>query len=150
MTTNDESVRRMTMAATKRARVDRAMVTEMRVVGNNRARATTRRIALVTRVACDEEGDGDGYKSNGDEGDARATAMRAMVMAMATAKATTWVMVMVTRLAGDKEGKGEGGKGDGDDDEGGARAMERARAARRWRRRQGWRASGRRRRRRGG
>ncbi len=33
-TTNDESVRRMTMAATKRARVDRAMVTEMRVVGN--------------------------------------------------------------------------------------------------------------------
>jgi hypothetical protein len=33
-TTNDKSVRRMTMAATKRVRVDRAMVTEMRVVGN--------------------------------------------------------------------------------------------------------------------
>ncbi len=33
-TTNNESVRWMTMAATKRARVDRAMVTEMRVVGN--------------------------------------------------------------------------------------------------------------------
>jgi hypothetical protein len=34
-----------------------------------RARAMTRRMALVTRVACDEEGDGDGYKSDGDEGD---------------------------------------------------------------------------------
>ncbi len=33
-TTNDESVQRMTMAATKRAGVDRAMVTEMRVVGD--------------------------------------------------------------------------------------------------------------------
>ncbi len=32
--TNNESVRRMTMAATKRARVDRAMVMEMRAVGN--------------------------------------------------------------------------------------------------------------------
>ncbi len=32
-TTNDESVWRMMMAATKRARVDRAMVTAMRVVG---------------------------------------------------------------------------------------------------------------------
>ncbi len=76
----------------------------------------TRRMGLVTRVACDEEGDDDGYKSNGDKGDRRATATRAMVTAMATAKAMTWVMVMVTRLAGNKEGKGEGGKGDGDDD----------------------------------
>jgi hypothetical protein len=33
-TANDESVRRMTMAAMKRARVDRVMVIEMRVVGN--------------------------------------------------------------------------------------------------------------------
>jgi hypothetical protein len=31
---NDESVRRMMMAATKRARVERAMVTAMRVVSN--------------------------------------------------------------------------------------------------------------------
>ncbi len=31
---NDKSVRRMRMAATKRARVDRGMVTEMRVVGD--------------------------------------------------------------------------------------------------------------------
>ncbi len=66
-----------------------------------RARAMTRRMALATRVACDKEGDGDSYKSDGNEGDRRATAMRAMVTAMATAKATTWVMVMVTRLAGD-------------------------------------------------
>ncbi len=48
--TNDESMRRMTMAATKRARVDRAMVTEMRVVG-------------------DEEGKGNDEKDDvGDEG----------------------------------------------------------------------------------
>ncbi len=114
-----------------------------------RARATTRRMALGTRVACNKEGDGNGYKSNGDKGDKRATATRAMVTAMATAKATMWVMVMVTRLAGEEEGKGEGGKGDGDDDEGGARATERARAARRWQRQQGWRASGQQRQRRG-
>jgi hypothetical protein len=49
-TTNDESVRRMTMAATKRARVDRAMVMEMRVVG-------------------DKEGEGDDKKDDvGDKG----------------------------------------------------------------------------------
>jgi hypothetical protein len=34
-----------------------------------RARGMTRRMALVMRVACDKEGDGDGYKSDGDEGD---------------------------------------------------------------------------------
>jgi hypothetical protein len=68
----------------------------------------TRRMMLATRVACDEEGDGNGYKSDGDEGDERAMPTRAMVMAMAMAKAMTWVMVMVTRLAGNKEGKGEG------------------------------------------
>jgi hypothetical protein len=37
-TTNDESVRRMTMAATKRVRVDRATVMEMRVVGDKEAK----------------------------------------------------------------------------------------------------------------
>jgi hypothetical protein len=47
---NNESVRRMTMAATKRARVDRGMVTEIRVVG-------------------DEEGEGDDEKDSvGDKG----------------------------------------------------------------------------------
>jgi hypothetical protein len=47
---NDKSVRRMTMAASKRARVDRGMVTEIRVVGN-------------------KEGKGDDEKDDvGDEG----------------------------------------------------------------------------------
>jgi hypothetical protein len=49
-TMNDESVRQMTMAATKKARVERAMVMEIRVVG-------------------DEEGEGDDEKDDvGDEG----------------------------------------------------------------------------------
>ena len=37
-------------------------------------------MASATRVACDEEGDGDGGKSDGDEGGGRAMATRAMVM----------------------------------------------------------------------
>ncbi len=41
-------------------------------------RATTRRMASATRVACDEDGDGDGGKSDGYEGDGRATATRVM------------------------------------------------------------------------
>ncbi len=49
----------------------------------------TRRMALATRVACDEEGNGDCYKSNEDEGDGRATATRAVATAMTTAKVTT-------------------------------------------------------------
>jgi hypothetical protein len=36
-------------------------------------------MALAMRVACDEEGNGDGGKSNGDKGGWRATATRAMV-----------------------------------------------------------------------
>ena len=129
------------MAVTKRARVERAMVTAMRVVGNVEGEGDDKK---------DGGGDEGGVRQrgrwrrliDGDEGDGRATATRAMVTAMATAKGTTWVMVMVTRLAGDEEGKGESGKGDGDDNEGGARATERARAIRQWRRRQGWRVSG--------
>jgi hypothetical protein len=35
-------------------------------------------MAVATRVTCDEEGDGDGGKSDGDEGGGRATAMTAM------------------------------------------------------------------------
>ncbi len=35
-------------------------------------------MALAMRVACDEEGDGDGGKSDGDKGGRRATATRAM------------------------------------------------------------------------
>jgi hypothetical protein len=35
-------------------------------------------MASTTRVACDEESDGNGGKSNGYEGDGRATAMSVM------------------------------------------------------------------------
>ncbi len=66
-----------------------------------------------TKVSCNEEGGGDGGKSNGDEGGGRATAT-----------ATTWAMVTETRPAGDERGKCKGGKGYGDGYEG------------RWRRRQ--------------
>ncbi len=95
----------------------------------------------ATRVACNKEGNDNGYKSNGDEGDGQATVTRAMGTVMAMAKATMWVMVMVRRLVNNKEGKGKGSKGDGDDDEGGAWATERARVARQWQRQQRWRAS---------
>ncbi len=36
-------------------------------------------MASATRVACDEEGNGDGGKSDGDEGGGQAMATRAMV-----------------------------------------------------------------------
>ncbi len=66
----------------------------------------TRRMALATRVACNEESDGNGYKCDGkNKGDGRATATRAMVTAMATAKATMWLILMVTMIAG-KERQG--------------------------------------------
>ena len=74
-----------------------------------------RAMVLAIRVECNEESDGFGGKSDGNEGGRRLTATRAM----ATVMATNWLMAMVTRLAGDEEGKGEGGKGDGDGDEGG-------------------------------
>ncbi len=38
-----------------------------------------RAIALATRVVCDEEGNGDGGKSDGNKGGGQATATRAMV-----------------------------------------------------------------------
>jgi hypothetical protein len=64
------------------------------------AEATKRAITTATRVASDEDGNGDGGKSNGngDEGAGRATT-RAMVAAMTVA---------AMRVASDKEG--EGGK----------------------------------------
>jgi hypothetical protein len=37
-------------------------------------------MASAMRVVCDKEGDGDGGKSDGDEGGGRATATRAMVI----------------------------------------------------------------------
>ncbi len=72
-------------------------------------------MVLVTRVTCNEESNGDGSRSNGNEGDRQATTTRAMAMV----KAMTCTMVPAMRLAGDKEGKGEGNKGDGNSDEGG-------------------------------
>ncbi len=78
-----------------------------------------RAMALATRVECDgdEENNGFGGKSDGNEGGRRLTVTRAM----ASVTVTTWVMAMVTRLVGDEEGKGEGGKGNGDGDDGGRR-----------------------------
>ncbi len=43
-----------------------------------RARVTTRWMAVATRVVCDEEGDGNGSKSDGNKGGGRATATRTM------------------------------------------------------------------------
>jgi hypothetical protein len=102
-------------------------------------------MALLTRVACDKEGDGDGSKSDGDEGGGRAMATRAMVTEgkqQSTSdgidKGRRWLARErrqgdhdTTRMVGnneqrehavdddgsDKEGKG--GKGNGDGNEGG-------------------------------
>jgi hypothetical protein len=41
--TNDESVRQMTMAVTKKARVDRAMVTKIRVVGDKEGKGNDKK-----------------------------------------------------------------------------------------------------------
>ncbi len=72
-------------------------------------------MALATRVECNEESDGFGGKSDGNEGGRQLTVIRVMVLATAM----KWVMLMVTRrLFGDKEGKGAGGKGNDDGDEG--------------------------------
>jgi hypothetical protein len=71
-------------------------------------------MASATRVVCDKDGNNNGSKSNGDEGDGQVTAARAI----ATMKATRWAMAMAMRLAGDIEGKGKGSKGKGDDNEG--------------------------------
>ncbi len=64
------------MAATKRARVERAMVTAMREAGKEEGKGDEEEDGVATRVACDEEGYGDGCKSNGDEGDGRASATK--------------------------------------------------------------------------
>ncbi len=124
------------------------MVMAMRVVGNEEGEGINKKDGGGNEGGVQRRGQWQRL-IDGDEGDGQATATRVMVKAMAMAKGTMWVMVMVTRLAGDEEGKGKGGKGDGDDDEGGARATERVRGIRQWRRRQGWRASRQRRRRKG-
>ncbi len=54
-----------------------------------------RAMALATRVACDEEGDGDGGKSDGNEGGRQATA--------------TWVMGTEGKQQSTSEGINKGG-----------------------------------------
>ncbi len=66
------------MAVMKRARMAKAMVMAMRVLVDEDGKGGTGH-GVATRVACDEEGDGDGGKSHGDEGGRRVTATRAMV-----------------------------------------------------------------------
>jgi hypothetical protein len=117
------------------------MVMAMRVVGNKKGEGDDKMDGIGDEGGVQQRGQWQ-WLQDGNEGDRRATAARAMVTVMAMAKATTWVMVMVTRLTGGKEGKGEGRKGNGDDNEGGVQGTERARAARRWQRQQGWQASG--------
>jgi hypothetical protein len=116
MMTN-QSMQRMMMAATKRARVERAMVMAMRVAGDKEGEGDNKKDGIGNEGGVQQRGR-DGCKSNSNEDDGRAMATRRMGMAMVTAKATMWVTVMVTRLAGDEEGKGKGSKGNGDDDEG--------------------------------
>ncbi len=55
-----------------------------------RARGMKRAMALATRVGCNEESDGFGGKSNGNEGDRQVTATR--------------VMATVMMVVGDEEG----------------------------------------------
>jgi hypothetical protein len=91
-------VGKWTVTATKKAICDsnnsgrQAMVT-----------VTKRVMVMVTRVAGDKEGNGDGGKSNGisNKGGEQETATRVMVMV------TMWAMAT---LAGNKEGMDEGGK----------------------------------------
>jgi hypothetical protein len=103
-------------------------------------------MALATRMACDEEGDGDGSKSNGDEGGAQATARRAMATEgkqQSTSnrinKGGRWLgrerqrgNHTTTTVGDDKQQEraadddgsdkeGEGGQGNGDRNEGGGR-----------------------------
>ncbi len=75
---------------------------------------------MVARVVCNKEGNGDGCKSNGDEGGRGATAM----MAMVTATAMMWAMAMVRLMVVNKKGNGEGGKGNGIGNEGGMQQRE--------------------------
>ncbi len=77
-------------------------------------RGIKRVMALATRVECNEESNGFGGKSDGNEGGRQLMATRVM----ATVTATTWLMATVMMLAGNEEGKGGGGKGDGNGDEG--------------------------------
>ncbi len=54
-------------AATKRAMAARAMVAAMRMVGDKESK-DSKRMAMATRVACNEEGNFEGGKSAGNKG----------------------------------------------------------------------------------
>ncbi len=89
-----------------------------------KAEATKRVITMATRVASDDNGTGNGGKSDGDgdEGAGRAT-MRAMTAATTVAamrvasneedkgagRATTRAMAAATTVTGNEGGKGQGG-----------------------------------------
>ncbi len=61
------------MAAAKRARVEGAMVMAMRVAGKEEGKGDKEEDGVATRVACNKEGNGDGFKSNGNKGDGQAS-----------------------------------------------------------------------------
>jgi hypothetical protein len=86
-----------------------------------RARAA-RAMVLASRVAYDNEGNGDGGKSNGNEGDRQATATKVMAkvkatmttsavavaeMVMATAMVTAMAEAMTTERGSAKDAKGK-------------------------------------------
>ncbi len=126
--TNDESVRQMMRALTKRARVVRVMVTTMRVACNKEGVCVCFVMAIAagvmaTKVLCNEKGGGNGGKSDGDKGGGQA---------MGTV--TTWAMAMATRLVGNKEGKCKGSRGNGNGNEGGRRWQQRLKQGQRWQR----------------
>ncbi len=60
------------MAVTKRVRVERAMVTAMRVAGKEEGKGNEEEDGVVTKVACNKEGNGNGCKSNGKVRDGQA------------------------------------------------------------------------------
>ncbi len=82
---------------------------------------------VATKVLCNDEGGGDGGKSNGNEGGGQSITM-----------ATTWAMAMTMRLAGNEEGKCKGGKGNCNGDEGRWRWQQWLKPFQRWQRRQQW------------
>ncbi len=123
-------------------------------------------MALAMRVACDEEVDGNGGKSDGDEGGGQGTAMREMATegkqqstGNGIDKGGRWLAREhqrgnhTTTTVGNDEGRepaadddgsdkeGEGEKGNGDGNEGGGRQRGRGRRREGWHWRQGWRAT---------
>jgi hypothetical protein len=80
---NDKSMWQMMIAATKMVRGASVMVTAMRVAGNKEGEGNEEDNGIGDEGVCNKEGNGNGCKSDGNEGDGRATATRAMAMAKA-------------------------------------------------------------------